>query len=239
MLWNKTHDKWEVVNLHNSMKGMVAVIACNGPSLDKIDTSNLQGPGRVVIAINNAAPKVRPDWWVGMDGPDCYDKSIFTNSYPKLVRNTLWNKYEGFPNIVTTDLREKVAFYDGGKDDCFRWDWDSFRVTIQLALYLGCKDIVLAGVDLSTKELDYAGGNCLTEKQRSGNQRLYDATIKFLKNHILTRPSIKFISASPDSQLNEFMPFFPIQDIIQDIESQIPTGRVLMHNTVSAEITCK
>lgn len=235
MMWTQQNGKWKEAPLHNGAIGLSAFIVCNGPSLAAIDVERLRGPGRVVVAVNNAAPKVRPDWWVGMDTPDCYDHSIFAGAYPKLVRPTLRDKFDGLPFVFTLDILENVAFYDGGEKDTFRWDSDTFRIALQLAVYLGCKDVFLFGVDLDTSKGDYADGNYLTDEQRAYNQKLYDTTFEFLAWHIENRPAVQIISASPGSRINELMPFFSLDSLVSSIEAKTPKGR--KHGHVSESVT--
>lgn len=232
MIWRKPKDKWQSVALHDSMVGLPAFIVCNGPSMDNVDTSTLRGSGRVVIALNNAAPKVRPDWWMGMDSPECYDKSIFSEAYSKLVHPAYWREFQGTRNLFTADIAKNVPFYDGGEEDVFRWDRDTFRVSIQLAIYLGCRQLCFVGVNLSTNHGDYVDGSYLTNKQRASNGRLYDANFEFLKWHMLNRPAVSFVSASPDSRINTIMPFMEMATIIEKIEAGIPKGRELLHNSM-------
>lgn len=232
MIWTKQQGSWQAAPLHDTLMGLPALIVCGGPSLARIDCDALQGPGRAVLALNNAAPKVRPDWWLGMDGPDCYERAILNESYPKLVHPGYWKEFDGTPNLFTADLVKNVAFYDGGERDVFRWDRDTFRVSIQLAIYLGCRNICLIGCDLSTQKQDYVDGSYLSAEQRASNQRLYDANYQFLEWHIQHRPFVKFISASHGSRINQLMPYMEVRKLLRQIEKAVPRGRKLLHNSM-------
>ncbi len=231
MTWTNSNGKWVQTPLHDSMSGIPAFIVCNGPSLVHTDTSSITGPGRVVIALNNAAPRVRPDWWVGMDSSECYESCIGMEPYPKLIRPNNLAKFPGWFNLNTVDIREDVAFYDGGAKDALRWDHDTFRIAIQFTILLGCRDIFFVGVDLDNTQNDYADGSYLTNDQRANNARLYNANFDFLKWHIKNRPAVKFLSSSPSSRINEIMPNIPLGTAIKRIEDQIPRGRHVLHNS--------
>lgn len=237
MNWTKRNGKWVEATLHNSVAGLPAFIVCNGPSLTEVDCKSLTGPGRVVIAVNNAAPKVRPDWWIGMDCPECYDISIFSDPYPKFVHPSYWNEYEQFPNVYTADILKNIPFYDGNEKDGLRWDRDTFRMSIQFAIMLGCQNIFFIGVDLNNSQKDYEDGIYLTEDQRASNSKLYNDSFKFLEWHLKNRPAIGFISSSPNSRINELMPFIPAETVIKRIEKAVPRGRKLLHNSMRDE--CK
>lgn len=227
-LWTN-NGKWEKLGLHESMSGVPAIIACNGPSLKSVQSSEVRGPGRVVIGVNNSYPTIKPDWWVGMDDCECYDARVFCEAFPKVVRRCHHDGVLGFPSVMVPDLRDDVTFYDGESDSVWRWDKDTFRVAIQLALYLGARTIALAGVDLSTINGDYSDGDYLEPLQRSYNQVLYDGTFRFLEWHLRARPEIKFVSCSPDSRINDLMPFAELSEFIQTCEHPLPSGRKKGH----------
>jgi hypothetical protein len=230
MIFRQQHDQWIPCRLHGSAAGLRAVIVGNGPSLKQEDISRLTGPGRIVIAINNAAKSVRPDWWVGMDGIENYHREIFSEPYPKLIRKEHAAQFREFPAIYCADIMDNVSFYDGEDESAFRWDKDSFRIAIQLALYLGCRDLAFLGVDLSTTGGDYADGNYLTEKQRAYNQQLYDQSFEFLRRHRQRRPDVRFLCLG-SSRLQELMPSCSVSRFIKHCTAQIPAGRLKTHCT--------
>lgn len=232
MIWMRKHSKWIETPVHGCMAGLSAMLVCNGPSLAKMPQDiSFVGPGRVVVAVNNAAPRVRPDWWVGMDKPGNYDRSIFSDPYPKLIHSQYVSDYEAFNCIYSADIQKDIPFYDGGERDTFRWDNDSFRIAIQLCLLLGCRTIHLVGVDLDNGVSDYADGNYLTEDQRSSNKRLYNASFEFLKWHIENRPRVRLISSSPESRINEIMEYVPAQTALKKLSDAAPWGRMFLHNS--------
>ena len=86
---------WECFN--NNQKN-VAILVGGGPSLNSINTSSLTGPGKTVFGLNTTYPKVRPDIWIGMDDPRCYNRQVFYEPFPKIMRGNYYNlDCEGVP----------------------------------------------------------------------------------------------------------------------------------------------
>lgn len=210
-IWNysKREKEWQKMPVRDSHLGMTAVIVCNGPSLNNLDTSKLSGAGRVVISMNTAYPKVRPDYWLGMDDCGCYAEGLWNEPFPKILRGSYGEmQHHGkmvreFPQVWFADVM------DSPEGDQFLWYNDTFRVAIQFAQFIGCDSFVFAGVDLSNDKMDYARGNCLNIAQRANNKRLYDAQFEWLKNFAKKNRC----ATLSNTRLSSIMPVMPVEEL--------------------------
>jgi len=71
-LWSFQNGQVRQRDLWGSLRGLDCFLCCPGPSLADVRQERLHVPGAVVIAVNTAYPRVRPDVWIGMDRPECY-----------------------------------------------------------------------------------------------------------------------------------------------------------------------
>lgn len=235
MLW-AYNGKWnKVEHLRGAFADKIAVIACNGPSLNEVDCSTLKGPGRVVIAVNNAYPKVTPDFWIGLDSPDNYKQTLWAEPFQKITRSNLrgikvngvsWMDVSG---MLFADMDSGDSFEELWGKGMFRWERHTFGMAIQFAHYLGCREVVLVGVDLDNTKQHYADGNYLSQKQADGNKVLYDAQVTWLKNWLKEPSRIRISSASPNSRINDFLEYNSWESIKDSLEKPIPKTRPKMH----------
>lgn len=235
-LWTYSFEKWKRVPLWNSQFGQDAYIICNGPSFAKVDTSSLCGYGRVVIGVNNTYPTLRPDFWIGMDTPDCYPSQLLRESFPKIYRGSYgdietcggWLKEQ--PASYFMDISEKYPFLPIKEDMIFSWRKNTLAAAIQFALWLGCPRLHLVGVDLDNSKQDYADDTTLSVAHRHYNHRLHGELAKWLKA-VVEHPSCPcwIGSCSENSRINSFMPYLPLVDALKNSESGIVTGRAKGH----------
>ena len=232
MIWTHTGYDWRTVELWNSQNGRTAFVVCNGPSFAGVNVGALCGPGRVVVGVNNVYPRLRPDIWVGMDRPDCYDQRLWYEAFPKVIRGGLQDeKWPVRQNLWFADCADNADFWQIKEALCIQFWNDSFRAAIQFAMYLGCKHFYFIGVDLSHAKGDYADGNYLTKKQRLSNTQLHEQCLAFMK--VFVRKSdtygITCECASASSKLAEIMPAIAVSKAIEKCEKSLPSGRLKMH----------
>lgn len=236
-LWKYAENKWSKTTHRKSQQGKSAFIVCNGPSLNDIDINLLKGPGRVVIGVNNTYPKLSPDFWVGMDTPDCYDQALFAEAFPKVMRGTMTKEsYNGqylmdVPNVYFADVALGVKLWEEEKNDCFVWHNHTLGIAIQLALYLGCKEIVFVGVDLDNSEMHYADGNYLTPALAARNQLLHNQQLEFIKNlqEEGEDKGISFYTVSDKSKLSSFLEKVELVEYLEKTKASFPSGRQKKH----------
>jgi len=237
-IWKHTFDLWERAALFGAQRGQDAYIVCGGPSLAAAAHLQLSGPGRVVIGLNNTYPAIRPDIWIGMDEPDCYDRALLAESFPKIYRGnysaieTPLGELKDTPSAHFMDVAEGVPFLPVQADQRFTWLHHTLGCAIQLAVWLGCETLHLLGCDLSHARGDYADPTqTLTEEQRRYNARLHGQQLAWLRDlrPLLRRHSVRLLSCSPESRLNEFFPFLPVAAALQASAWHLPSGRLKNH----------
>ena len=219
---------WRYSQFYEKSRKSKGIFVGGGPSLNKIDTSKLCGPGKTVIGVNNTYPQVRPDIWVGMDAPECYNRHVFHEGFPKIMRGGY--QHRTVDGVELKDLSNthfasfrKIAYKEKGEifrhvgpdTQKFVWQKNVFTTSMNLMIYMGFKEIYLAGVDFHSKNGDYAHGGVLTEDQRDWNTNLYDYLDFYLKWLASTSEmaGIKFYSISPDSPINKHIPYVSIEDV--------------------------
>lgn len=237
MIWQHNGTAWQHVRLNN-FACKKAFIVCSGPSLSKI-SKQLNGPGRLVIGVNNSYPKIRPDIWCGMDYPECYDNRLLYESFIKIMRGSLVDHtYNSKPlkeykSTVFARVDQKQSFWDYNENTtAIEWNNNSFTITLQIALWLGVRQFYFVGVDLNIDNDDYHDGTYLNDKQRAYNKQLYNELYNRLRDEIIPKfldLNIYCVSCSEGSRLNNIMPYQDIDDAINDCEFQIESGRRKLH----------
>jgi len=217
-------DKMCTVNHRGIYKGMKAFLCGCGPSLNDIPP-NLQGPNRIIAAMNTAYPKVRPDIWIGMDDPQCYDSRILLEPFPKYYRGgyqhrqALGKPLQDHPSTFFLDCAKggsvREAFTRTGEDDHFIWTKNTMAIAIHFLMWAGVSEINLVGCDMGGQE-DYWHGNKLTGAQRKINKQLYKEQVQMIRQFYTEgkRYDVSFISCTKDSPLNGFLPY-------EDLEAKI------------------
>lgn len=239
-LWFYDTDKWKTINLHKKVNNLTAFICGGGPSLSLIDPRVLSGPNRVVVGMNNTYPYIRPDLWVGMDIPECYDSAIFWESFPKILRGNYNSRLlRGFDvkdlnSVYFADVVEGKnddTFFIMEEDMKFSWKKNTLAFALQFTMWLGVKNICLLGVDLDNTNKDYHDGTYLSESQRASNSLLYDQLFVFLDwiKKESEKYGINITSCSHNSRINEIFTYTHYLEVIKNLEIDIPHGKIKMH----------
>jgi len=231
-LWSYNNNKWIGNDWRKAQAGSTAILACPGPSLAQAP-EDMRGPGRTVIALNTAYPRVKPDIWLGMDTLDCYHPSLPYESFIKVFRGNYHDIRTDSGDTIKHlpfNYFSDVTKADGIKDILTRSDDDlklvwfkhSLAAALHLIKWMGYKRIVFVGCDMGGGS-DYYDDRVLTEKQRSGNRLLYTQQVDFLKQFVALPSGITCISATPCSPINEFMDTATVQSFMtSDTKPFIP-----------------
>ena len=222
------------VCLHKSALGAKVLLCCPGPSLTEVAAQSLRSPGVIVAALNTAYPTVRPDIWIGGDSPRCYDPRLWWEPFLKIVRAGMDAEVVGGRYLCEAPMTlfaENAKVPDNGillyDDDRIRFVWNSnaFFFALHILLWMGAKEIGLAGCDMSNGTADYCHGSPLTEEQRSGNQKLYDALCGSLRSLAgpLRDKGLTLRSCTPDSPLNAFLNYTPVAEYIAAAAVAVPS----------------
>jgi len=224
------------VLLARQMMGLDVYFCCPGPSLKNIDASILQGPGRLVVALNTAYPTVRPDLWIGYDALDSYDRGLAYEPFYKIGGTRFLNEIvEGrprktLPMMWFADGDDKTQdktcelFQRDLNTDMSIWNGDSFTAALSILFGLGAKRIHLLGCDWGGSA-DYCDDRVLRDEQKKRNAMLYEQLLAQLGLIVANglEFGVEFISCSPGSPMNgKYMPYIPLEEAIKASEKRIP-----------------
>lgn len=209
-------------------------LCCPGPSLSQVDDTELKIPGVYTVAINTAYPRIRPDLWIGMDEPECYAPSLWWESFTKICRGGYQDRKSNghpiskCPNVFFADCAEpkdkNELFKLRSHDVKFVWHKNTMAITMHILVWLGAKRIHLVGSDLGGVK-DYYDDRVLSEHQRAYNRRLYGYINDYLKWFSAEgkKQDIELISCTPDSPINEYIPYFNLKDALAISRAKVPS----------------
>jgi len=243
-LWYETGQGLEPANFKRLDANLDVYFCCPGPSLNSIPADKLNGPGRIVAAVNNAYPYVRPDIWFGMDDPKCYSRQVFWEPFIKIMRggynsrrcesvkisnnfNLYYadvEKYKNPEDIFTSNIKKT--------NTNFIWTKNVMSVALHILLWMGAKNIYFVGCDLDNSKSDYHHGQKLEDKNKEWNTSLYNDLYIWMKWFARTSKTynIELKSCSENSRLNNMMEYVHIEDAINKSQLNIPTGGELIHS---------
>lgn len=222
---------WRDVHCWKNYTTSKAILVCGGPSLNKIDLTKLKGPGKTIFGVNNTYPKVIPDYWIGMDVPECYSGDVYFEPFPKIMRGG-YQKYsihgkslKHYRNLnfcrTTLEAAPSETIFNSLNPLCteFYWSQDVFSIALQLIMHQGFKEIFLVGCDLSTEEQDYHTDQVLSEENRQGNQKLYNSLFEFLSwfRETALMNGVYIYSTSPESRINTILKYVSLDELNQSI----------------------
>ena len=227
-------------DLAGSMRGLDCFLCCPGPSLKDVRDEDLHVPGAMVLAVNTAYPHVRPDVWIGMDRPECYDPRLLAEPFVKLVGSRYRDDaFAGrmireYPNVCFvsgTEGRPHELFDRLGPDAEFIWNGNTFQTALHLAVWLGCERINLLGCDFGGAS-DYHDARVLAEPHKRRNRELYARLVDELPMIRLEAQArgVQIVSCTPDSPANEHLRYVPLAEAVQRAGENVPVlpaGRLL------------
>jgi hypothetical protein len=227
------------------------LLCCPGPSLAEIP-SELRRPGLVIAAINTAYPKVTPDIWFGMDVPECYNTSLVKESFIKVFRDCYSAvDFNGGPlhdhfNTYFTTVEEHPSGVAGMIDFDFPfvpWFRDTLATTLYILMWMGAKNIYLAGCDLGGDK-DYWDDRVLDPEMRVRNRNLYSRQLNFLASlkPLAESIGVNIISATKDSPINTYLESVDINELLDSFpgpSSEKPEHVVKVRASKLSEITSK
>ena len=226
--------------LHDSLTQDVFLCGC-GPSLKNVQSSDLRGAGLFVAAVNNAYPHITPDIWFGMDDPHCYSRQVFWEPFIKIMRGGYQNRTcEGreisknynlfYADCVKFDNHEDI-FTVNSNNINFIWKNNVLAIAIHVLIWMGAKRIYLVGCDLSNKKSSYHHQQQLSDHNTDYNARLYKEIIRWTKwlHKTAKKYDIEIISCTPESPINEFMPYMTVENAKIASSGGLPNGGELHH----------
>lgn len=208
-------------------------ICCTGPSLREVSNSDFKHPGIFTIGINTSYPYIKPDLWIGMDKPECYDSKLWWEPFRKICRgpyiNTQFHGYalKSMPNTFFADVKkpEKDAeiFERRSHDIDFIWRKNTLVVALHTAIWMGAQRIHLVGCDLGGPR-DYYDNRVLTDEQKAHNKKLYDSQVIWLKwfYQASKKRGIEVISCSEQSPINDIVTYKNIHESLIESRRRVP-----------------
>ena len=222
--------------------GMDAYVFSSGPSLSKLDLSVFENKPIYRVGINTTYPKIKPDMWVGMDYPKCFNSSLWSEPIPKILRHS-YNRHSvgdkpvrDFPMVYFAEVEEVERAYEQtfmrrSHKTKFIWTNNTFTTTLHILIWMGFKRIHLLGSDFVSTGEDYfddstdarpfnhdktSSSGSISEKQQKLNKSLYLQQIKYLKNFNAEceKSNIVLISCSYHSPANVFLKYLDPKDAV-------------------------
>lgn len=242
MLWYHCGTGWQRAHLARKDLNLDAILCCPGPSLK--NTPDLRGPGRKVFALNTAYPTVKPDIWIGMDEPHCYDANLLQEGFPKILRGSYAKRSHNnqilhtYPETYFADIEAvaegKTLFDLRAHDTKFAWYKHSLGAAIHFMVWMGAKNIYLVGCDLGGSD-DYCHGLKLSDEHRRINRRLYAQQVIFLETVAEQgkKYGVTLHSSTKDSPINEFLPYTSIYQLMEKHHPQPSNPRHVLDRPVT------
>lgn len=242
-LYNWWGAGWGKTSFAREDLGADAYLYCPGPSLSKtVSDVNIHRPGAFSFAVNTAYPAVRPDVWVCIDVPECYDRRVWWEPFVKVCRGG--HDYEemaceGFPvkwcpNVYFAQMQKPDGdplelFHARGHDIPFTWHRNTLVLALHVMVWMGARKIHFVGCDMGG-EKDYHDERVLTKDQRESNLRLYETQVDFIKRmQVALKDRLDLVSCTPESPLNTFMPYRSLPDALTESQRRAPlSGGVIM-----------
>lgn len=250
-LWGLGDKEGTRVSLYKRRALQKAVLVCPGPSLNKIDIDLLKGPGKTVFGVNTSYPAVKPDVWIGSDNPRCFDRHLGLESFMKITRYNTHNRVlQGFDlwgshATYTVDVKKGPAecqLYALDKEiDGIHWPRQTFPMALDIIVHMGFKDIYIAGCDLSNDKKDYFHEETLDKENKRRNNNCHTKNYEWLKRAVedWKRADIALYSLSPNSRINDIMPFVTVPEMNKEVERILPEQGPLYNSINLSDIRNK
>jgi len=247
MFFRYEGERKKAIDLDNIFAGESCILVGSAPSL-KEQIHLLQDPRLTTMAMNNAASMFTPTLWIGADPAQNYSNAIF--SVPSIMKFNYCNlskpdrhtsrvggtgpRLLDLPNMYFIEGRANVKaeeYFAKGRQ--FVWWKNVFMVALQTLYRLGFKTVYLAGCSMKISNSEQYAYDCKLDAEKvQYNQSVYRRQIHDLSRvlDVRRRQGVKFdvISCTPDSALNEIIPFIDLQDVTTRTLAAIPE-----HNTAA------
>lgn len=189
---------------------MDAYVLSSGPSLKGENLDLLKKFSVFTVGINTTYPKFKPDMWVGMDYPKCFNENLWFETFPKVSRNVYCNHpikegseimVKNCPNVyfATSDSKNtpnatEQVFSRRAHRSKFVWKNNTLVTTLHMLVWMGFKKIHLLGSDFGGEDYFDDSINArpfnhdptspkgkISKEQRKKNEELWKQQIDFVK----------------------------------------------------------
>lgn len=240
-LWYQNGNGFVKISFARLSFNADAYLFCPGPSLNEVDIAMINVPGIYKIAMNTAYPRIRPDMWIGMDKPECYQRDLWWQSFIKIARGGYQDlRCEEFtiqncPNVYFADVipysDDGAIFKNRERDIQFIWKKHTLATTLQILIWMGFAKIHFIGCDFGGSK-DYYDERKLEKDRRTYNRQLYQEQVTWLK-WLYDMAKIKYIeliSCTRDSPINAYMPYISLEDALKNSQQNIPGNTQVVHS---------
>lgn len=243
------------INLSGQFKGSSAFLICNGPSFVKLNRDLLNLPGIMTLGVNNGAKTFRPNFWICVDDPSRFLKSIWLD--PKIIKfipqahfeKTIFDNEKWEPtNIKTGECPNVIGYRRNEKFVASRFleethlNWGNSKENgggrsvmlpaLRILFILGFRKVYLLGCDFKMSDtyayhFDETRGSGAVNCNNSTYDRLKEEYLPQLKPYF-DQEGFQIFNCNPDSNLKVF-PFISFDDAIKEATSKlgdIPNERV-------------
>jgi len=222
--------------LAKANSGIDAYIFSSGPSLSVVDIESFYGKPIYRIGINTTYPKVKPDMWIGMDYPKCFNEKIWHEPFPKVLRYPYsqhvvrGKKVKDCPFVyfATVDEKntphpEREIFMRRSHKTNFIWTNNTFTTTLHILIWMGFKRIHLLGSDFGGEKTYFedseeyrpfnhdknSPAGKISKSQEKKNLKLYMQQLKFLRRFCEhgERHGVEVISCTKSSPANALLKY--------------------------------
>lgn len=212
-----------------------AYVFSSGPSLEAIDPKDFDDKPIFKIGINTTYPKIKPDIWIGLDYPKCFNEKLWREPFWKVLRNPYnqhsvnGKKVKDFPFVYFATLDKKMTphpakevFNRRAHKAKFIWANNTVATAMHMLVWMGFKRIHLIGSDLGFSDKAYFSESTeyrpfnhdedspagkISDDQKRLNRRLYMQQLSFFKDFSEhgKRIGIDLISCTKNSPINAFL----------------------------------
>ena len=239
-VWGWSGDRWRRMDFEGMLRNCDVYLALPGPSLADVDPDVLSGPGVVTVAVNKAFPKVpKPDIWIGADHPSCFHPSLLWQPFPKFLR-ACWHRQRHLGMAIRDCPRTYFVDVDSKKEDVcgvtaargrsprfiFAWP-NTLEMAVGLLCWMRPRRVFFLGADFGFKNgMTYWDDAPLTDGQKKKNLWLYRWQARRLWHHAIEAMfrGVEFVSCTPESPINTFMPYVPLEKALERSHGDVPKG---------------
>lgn len=188
-----------------------AYVLSSGPSLKYANLHLLKESPVFSVGINTTYPKFKPNMWVGLDYPKCFNENLWFEPFTKVCRIPYVNqpikegseiKVKDCPNVyfATSDAK----FTNNGAREIFKrrahkalfvWENNTLATALNLLIWMGYKKIHLLGSDFGGDDYfddsesarpwnhdQTSPSGKISKAQRQKNEKLWGQQINFIKD---------------------------------------------------------
>ena len=213
------------IDLRNVYEDGTLFLLAGAPSLKDEPLELLNRPGIVTMGINNSPSVYRPQLWVSGDRPECFAPGIAKDtgmlkfaSYSRRDLKVHGKKWKHYPGTLfySTDSKVKDDMYlEPGNN--IAWWHSTWWVALQLAWKLGFRDVYMLGAEFKIKDKVYAWDADLSEKEISGNKRLYHHEAKKMRKlkPLFDRKGLRLHNCSTTSEIADTYGYTPLKEAVE------------------------